>query len=234
MNPIVTSGYVLHRRPYRETSAIVDVLTHDFGRMSFVAKGMQRNKNPNKGLLQPMQLLRLDMVCKNTLKTLRTVEPDGPLFKLQGRALYSLFYVNELLVRVLTDEMAIDGLFLSYHQLLQHLDNGHQIEPLLRQFELQLLEQLGYGVDYQHDCMGNEIVDDACFYQFIPDNGFMPLGKDVARANYTFEGRHLVAMSQGRWDAQALRAAKRLTRLAMHPLLGDKPLNSRKLFLNLE
>ena len=231
---IETQGYVLHRRSYRETSAIIDVITTDLGRISFVAKGMQRSKSPLKGLLQPMQLLHLSLSGRHSLKTLRTAEAVGKGVKLEGKALYSLFYVNELLERLLSQDAEIEGVFALYHHTLTSLAEGNPIEPVLRRFELLLLEQLGYGIDYTHDCNHDAIQNNDNLYQFTPDNGFIPLTEMTSRLNYVFKGKYIKAIQAGNWEPQVLRDAKRLTRLALHPLLGSKPLKSKSLFMKLE
>lgn len=234
MHSLITAGYVLHRRPYRETSAIVDVLTADHGKMSFVAKGMQRHKSPLKALLQPLQLLRLEMSGRQPLKTLHSAEPLERSRKLAGKSLYSLFYMNEILERVLSSEEEVDGLFPLYHNTLEALANDSPIEPLLRIFEMQLLELLGYGIDCEFDSQQQDITDNDALYQFTPDNGFIPLANTMSRLNYVFKGKYILAIYNQQWDEQVLRDAKRLTRLALHPLLGGKPLKSKALFMKLE
>ena len=38
------SCYILHRRPYRETSAIIDVVAEGFGRLGLIVRGVYNSK----------------------------------------------------------------------------------------------------------------------------------------------------------------------------------------------
>ena len=46
------SCWILHHRPYRETSNIIDVFTKEFGRISLIAKGARSAKSKFRGLLR--------------------------------------------------------------------------------------------------------------------------------------------------------------------------------------
>ncbi|MGO3275086.1 DNA repair protein RecO, partial [Halomonas sp.] len=46
-------AFLLHRRPYRETSALVDLLTLNHGRVRAVAHGGQRPGSKSRQRLQP-------------------------------------------------------------------------------------------------------------------------------------------------------------------------------------
>ncbi|MEE4251313.1 MAG: recombination protein O N-terminal domain-containing protein, partial [Alcanivoracaceae bacterium] len=85
--------WVLHRRPYRNTSVIVDLLSADSGRVSAIARGGQRQP-----LLQPFRPLWVEWRGRGELRTLGTIEPAGIAYALQGEALYCGLYLNEILV----------------------------------------------------------------------------------------------------------------------------------------
>lgn len=74
MNNEWLNAYVLHRRPYREASYIVDFFTLEEGRVSAVAKGVKNSKSDKKSLLQPFQHLRLQLSGKSELKTYVTLK----------------------------------------------------------------------------------------------------------------------------------------------------------------
>ena len=109
MNNEWLNAYVLHRRPYRETSYIVDFFTLEEGRVSAVAKGVKNSKSDKKSLLQPFQHLRLQLSGKSELKNLRHVESVSPSINLVGTALFCAMYVNELTNRVMPAGLASDG-----------------------------------------------------------------------------------------------------------------------------
>ena len=76
------------------------------------------------------------------------------MLPLQSLALYSGFYVNELISRVIEPETANPQLFHEYLQCLIGLAVRENIEPVLRRFEFNLLRILGYGIDFSH-CAGS-------------------------------------------------------------------------------
>ena len=222
-------GFVLHRRAYSETSLLVDVFTEDTGRLSLLAKGARARRSAWKSVLQPFTPLLLRWSGKSGLKILTTAEPAAITLPLQQTALYSGFYVNELICRVLEQETAQPQLFQDYLRCLTELAGTPlAVEPVLRRFEFQLLQSLGYGVDFLHCAGSGQPIDENMTYRYREEQGFMA---SLIKDNLTFYGRDLLAFEQRRFDdSTVLQAAKRFTRLALKPYLGSKPLKSRELF----
>lgn len=222
-------GFVLHRRAYSETSLLVDVFTEDTGRLSLLAKGARARRSAWKSVLQPFTPLLLRWSGKSGLKILTKAEPAAITLPLQQTALYSGFYVNELICRVLEQETAQPQLFQDYlHCLTELAGTPLAVEPVLRRFEFQLLQSLGYGVDFLHCAGSGQPIDENMTYRYREEQGFMA---SLIKDNLTFYGRDLLAFEQRRFDdTTVLQAAKRFTRLALKPYLGSKPLKSRELF----
>ena len=221
-------GFVLHRRPYSETSLLVDLFTEENGRVTALAKGARAKRSSWKSVLQPFTPLLLRYSGKGGLKTLTRAEPAAISLPLEQTALYSGFYVNELISRVLEAETAQPQLFLHYIQCLTGLATQQQVEPVLRTFEFQLLTILGYGVDYLHCAGSGENVDPTMNYRYRTEQGFIA---SLVKDNQSFLGKELLAFAQLDFsDPTVLPAAKRFTRMALKPYLGDKPLKSRELF----
>jgi DNA repair protein recO len=222
-------GFVLHRRAYSETSLLVDVFTEDTGRLSLLAKGARARRSAWKSVLQPFTPLLLRWSGKSGLKILTKAEPAAITLPLQQTALYSGFYVNELICRVLEQETAQPQLFQDYLRCLTELAGAPlAVEPVLRRFEFQLLQSLGYGVDFLHCAGSGQPIDENMTYRYREEQGFMA---SLIKDNLTFYGRDLLAFEQRRFDdSTVLQAAKRFTRLALKPYLGSKPLKSRELF----
>ena len=222
-------GFVLHRRAYSETSLLVDVFTEDAGRLSLLAKGARAKRSAWKSVLQPFTPLLLRWSGKGGLKILTKAEPAAITLPLQQTALYSGFYVNELICRVLEQETAQPQLFQDYLRCLTELAGTPlAVEPVLRRFEFQLLQSLGYGVDFLHCAGSGQPIDENMTYRYREEQGFMA---SLIKDNLTFYGRDLLAFEQRRFDdSTVLQAAKRFTRLALKPYLGSKPLKSRELF----
>ena len=234
------AGWILHTRPWRETSLIVELFTAEQGRLGLVARGARRPRRGGRAL-EPFIELRCQWRGRGELLTLGEHEVAQRL-PLRGDALYAGFYLNELLMRLLQREDAHPGLFDVYERALQvlaHLDPGRgasaplALEPVLRRFEFALLDELGYGFPFDRDLDGNEVCADRS-YAVLPDSGVLPLhagaGVDDGEGE-PIAGADLLAIAQGRLETAAvLRIAKRITRAALTPHLGSRPLASRALF----
>ncbi|CAH7155109.1 DNA repair protein RecO [Vibrio chagasii] len=221
--------FVLHRRPYSESSLILDIFSEEFGRVTLMSKGARSKRSNLKGALQPFTPLLLKWSGNSSMKTLRQAEPISLGLPLSGINLYSAMYVNELIGRVLMAEVPMPALFHDYLHALTELAHNENPEPALRRFELALLSAMGYGVDFLHCAGTGEAIDPTMTYRYREQKGFIA---SVRRDNLTFMGDELIAISERRFiTKEQLKAAKRFTRIALKPYLGGKPLKSRELFL---
>ena len=155
MTPSLSPAYVLHSRPYRDSSALVDLLTLHHGLQRVVwrgARGQRRKVSP-----QPFMPLLVGLGGRSELKTLTQAEIAGRFSLLQGETLFSGLYLNELLVRLLVGGEPQPILFAAYQQSLEQLAAGDPVEPILRRFEWQLLELLGYGFSLTEDAHGQPL-----------------------------------------------------------------------------
>ncbi len=228
-------AFVLHSKAYRDTSLIVEFLTPDYGRLAVVAKGVRGRKGKSaKQQLTPFQPLVVSCLGNGELKTLTGAEPAGVPVFLSGKKLYSALYLNELLMRLLMPMDAHPEIHQAYSHALDDLVGRleENLEPTLRSFEFQLLDALGYAPNFEIDAIsGEEIVPESC-YCFIPETGFALSPPDTLPQQTIFRGADLLAMACLDFSGlDVRRAAKRFTRQALHPLLGNKPLKSRELFL---
>ncbi|MBV7388610.1 DNA repair protein RecO [Pasteurellaceae bacterium TAE3-ERU1] len=223
-------GFVLHRSPYNESSLIVSLFTEHNGRMSVLAKGARGKRSNLKSLLQPFTPLLLRFTGKGDLKLLTKAEAASLALPLENTALFSGFYVNELLSRVLEPNTAYPQLFDDYLTCLTALcQAGEHVEPALRCFEFKLLRALGYGVDFTHCAGTGKPVEREMFYQYRAEKGFIASMLDNQQR---FQGAALLAFADLQFDSpEVLQAAKRFTRMVLKPYLGAQPLKSRELFL---
>lgn len=212
------AAYVLHARPYRETSLLVDLFTLEHGLVSVVARGARKPGSRLRALLQPFQSLQVSWQGRSELKNLRSAEATETSCMLQGRALLCGLYLNELLQRLLKPHDPHPRLFVYFRYALNELKLSQDIEGALRTFERQLLEQLGFGFNAAS-------LRPERHYHWSEEQGLVP-------ANSGWPGTHLQAIEQDQYDDPAVRrSAKQLMRLRLAPLLGDKPLRSRELFM---
>ncbi|WP_444901192.1 DNA repair protein RecO [Microbulbifer sp. SSSA007] len=239
--PPAQPAYILHSRPYRDSSLILELLTPDFGRISCVARGARRDKQRRRQALQPFSPLLVSLLGNGPLKTLGPVENAGGPLWLKGRAVYGGLYSNELLVRLLPEGEGHYALFAAYQGLLQILSNlggsdSTEMEGPLRSFELRLLTELG-SCPPLDQCAGGQggVVADSC-YRFELERGFVSIFRPQGGVlcDSEFRGAELLgiarAQDDGHWPIGLLAPAKRLTRLLLRSLLCDKPLQSRELF----
>lgn len=216
--PELCHCFVLHSRPYRERSRLVELWTLEHGRISAV---MRQQVPP---LFQPCLVAWRG---KHALKTVSQCEMAGQPLVLEGNALFAGFYLNELLVRLLACEENHTELFVLYSETIGKLNHNEGLEPLLRQFEKCLLTALGYAVNFRQDHHAQAIQPQQ-YYQYHPEEGFVPCG----RAAEGWQGQALLCVAQADFSAAKTRqAAKHILRQALARHLGNKPLKSRELWL---
>ncbi|WP_296180184.1 DNA repair protein RecO [Pseudomonas sp. UBA1879] len=221
--PASQLAYVLHSRPYRENSALVDFVTPQ-GRLRAVLRSA---KGKAGSLARPFVPLEVEFRGRGELKNVGRMEGAGIAAWLEGDALFSGLYLNELLIRLLPAEDPHPGVFEHYAATLAALAEGRALEPLLRSFEWRLLDDLGYGFALDADVNGDPLATDG-MYRLQVDAG---LERVYLFQPGLFQGAELLAMSEADWSAPgALSAAKRLMRQALAVHLGGRPLVSRELF----
>jgi DNA repair protein RecO (recombination protein O) len=227
--------YVLHTYPFKETSLVVELFTRDFGRVSAVAKGARRPRSAMRGMLQSFQPLLGAWSGKLELKTLHSLEWYAGLLMLQGEALMCGFYLNELLLRLLPREDAHEVLFDEYTQTLKLLSLApNDSANILRRFELRLLQALGYAVPLTHNIRDEAVTAEAQYY-YVPEVGPVSLRHDYQENGVQLSGKTLLDMAQDDYaDVQTQQQSKQLMRLLVAHYLGDKPLHTKQLLIDLQ
>jgi len=226
---LLQPAYILHRRPYRETSFLLDLFTPGYGRLSAISRGARQVKGGAQGLLQPFTPLLVSWTGRGEMMTLTHSELRGEASPLQGECLFAGFYLNELMTALLEKWDAQPGLFTIYQNAVSQLQGKTLDQRVLRTFEMRLIEELGYGILPKNDVSRHNIQPDQ-FYRFVPEQGFIPVAGGASTG--IFAGRSLIAIAEENWlDDDIIRDAKRLTRMILSPLLGARQINSRKLFI---
>ncbi len=225
-------AWLLHHRPFRDSSRILDILSRDYGRLSLVARGSRSAKSRLRGILRPFIPLNLSWVIRSDLGTLIGADTTGMSLILSGDALLSGYYANELLLNFLHKHDPQPGIFDIYGETVAKLSTGGNVAASLRQFEMELLRMLGYALNLDHDTEShNELVADG-LYEYRLEQGPVPVSGRHGPMVYT--GAQLVAIRERKFDQpDVLRDAGRLLRdvIAFH--LGGKELKSRKVMMEL-
>ncbi|MEX1196969.1 MAG: DNA repair protein RecO [Pseudohongiellaceae bacterium] len=225
---------VLHTREFRNTSLLVDLISPEHGRLRAVARGARRNGSRHRPLLQLFHPVLVCLQGRGELLTLTDVESAGSALMLRGERLFSGLYLNELVVRMLPMHQPGSTLFARYHETLRALADDQPVEPLLRYFEMDLLEESGYGLDLWHEADSGAPLEVGRQYLFHPEQGFERV-PDTVPARNVYDGAVLVALRERTLTAQGgqLPMAKWLLRQALAPHLGQRPLKSREYFARL-
>lgn len=222
-------AFVLHTTPWRETSLIVETLSRHHGRLALVARGARRPMSSIKSRLLAFQPLELSWFGKGGLRTLHAAEWQGGDLRLQGRALMCGFYLNELLLKLLPPDDPHERLYDRYADTLAALSGQADPEPILRRFELDLLSELGYAQTLTHLAEGGEVRPERR-YGYVLDHGVV-----ASETAQTYTGKTLLDMAAGDFsDPRTLAEGKTLMRALVNHYLGEKPLLTRQLLIDLQ
>lgn len=225
------SGFVLHVTPYRETSLLVDLFSRTEGRVRCVAKGFRKpNKKGISRALFPYTEHQFSWQGRGELKTLTRADAlQAPAF-LQGEALFTGLYINELFYRLLHEQDPHEYLYQQYQQFISYLASTGPSETGLRHLEMSLLEELGYGLVLDVDSHGAQIVPEL-FYQYVPEQGLFALPHQNKVPAVAYRGADLMALVAGDFSQRSvLKTAKQLNRGVIDFYLGGRQLHSRELY----
>lgn len=229
MRVLLQPAFVLHRRPYRDTSLLLEVFGQDHGRLGLVARGAAGSRSRLKGLLQPFAPLFLSWTGAGELATLTAAEDAGRPIPLPPNRVLAGLYVNELLLRLLPRLDPHPGLFAAYPLLLAELAAASGEEPPLRRFEKRLLDELGYGLTLDCEAASGAPIAAEEQYCYVLDRG--PLAANSSGVGVPISGRGLLALRDGMLtDPAVLREVKRLTRAALAEQLRGRALKTRELY----
>ncbi|MDP2101638.1 MAG: DNA repair protein RecO [Methylotenera sp.] len=228
--------YVLHTYPFKETSLVVELFARDLGRVATTAKGARRPRSAMRGMLQAFQPMLATWSGKLELKTLHSLEWNGCLLLLQGEALMCGFYLNELLLRLLPREDPHEALFEYYADTLKTLASGEDLAATLRRFELKFLQELGYAIPLQLDINASPVIA-LQNYRYEAEHGAIPINGAITRDDngVQLSGKTLIDMSSDDYaNGQTQQQSKQLMRYLLAHYLGDKPLHTRQLLIDLQ
>lgn len=230
-------GFILHHRNYSETSLLLEMFTSQHGRLGLIAKGARRPQSRLRAVLKPFQPLLIGWSGRGELMVLTGAEAEGPDLGLPGDTVYCGFYLNELIMRLLHRHDPHERLYQSYRAALIALARDQGPEATLRIFEKHLLGEIGYGLVLDRDVSDRSPISDDAVYDYIPERGPVRIAHPelhVKLQGVRMRGQSLRALAnETLTDGRVLREAKQLMRALLAPHLGDRPLHSRQLFLDI-
>jgi DNA repair protein RecO (recombination protein O) len=152
-----------------------------------------------------------------------------------GSALVCGFYLNELLLKLLPREDPHPRLFANYEAALAELAAGHPQAPVLRQFELVLLTELGYALPLVREADTGGPIDPAARYHYAFDRGPRLTPPEPGARWPVVRGATLLALADGRYaDAETAAEAKRLMREVLDHYLEQRGVESRRVVQDLQ
>ena len=221
--------FLLHQRSYGETSIIADVFTQKSGKISFIAKGAKKPKSKFFGYLVPFQKLKITFSGRSELKTLTSIDRDlASNSSTFSKVSYSLLYINELLMKLLPKDAKHEELFVLYDEFLKKINKNYNLEISLRHFELDLLDMLGYGFDYDSEIDSNEPIEAESSYVFVSQRGFRKSNSS------SFKGKDILSIKKRKLEDVPLKYVKEITTKAISICLEGKDLTSRKIFKSIK
>jgi len=216
----------LHARPFGDTSIIADVFTESSGKVSIMAKGAKNPRSKFFGHLLPFSALRIIVTGKSEMKTLTQIDSDFVSQSVKGpHDLYTYLYVNELMMRLLPKGLPNQELYDLYQNFVELARADAVSELDLRVFELDLLDVLGYGINFDTDSKDNSEFKDSVIYSYIPEKGFHHTG-DVEG----FSAKEILAIKNRTLKGIDKLKLKQLLQVAISTCLDGRELSSREFF----
>jgi DNA repair protein RecO (recombination protein O) len=219
-------AYVLHQRPFRDSSLIVEVFAREHGRMTVFARAA-RGPRSRFTLLQPFRALLLSWSGRGEAPTLTAAEnAQGPQ-ALPAACLMSAFYLNELLLKLLTRHDPHPELFDQYEATLSRLQQQLSGDAALRQFEARLLEFIGYGLNLAAEADTGHPVRADAYYHFQPGVHGVVIAEPGSSGAIGGGVLQRLALGGGLETDAELRQARLLMRAALDHCLEGRELNTR-------
>jgi DNA repair protein RecO (recombination protein O) len=227
---LLEPAWLLHHRPWSDTSRILELMTRRHGRVTLFAHGARRPKSPHRAVLRPFVPLLVSWSGRADGGTLTAAEAAGPAPALAPGKLLAAFYLNELLLKLLPKEDRHESLHDAYGEALDSLARG-SAQRALRAFERVLLEELGYGLDLMREAGNRRPLEADRYYHFEPGRGVLAVREGDSGPDI-HAGRAVLAVARGELGGkEAERAARGIFGAAIAHCLEGRGLASREVML---
>ncbi len=144
---IITEGFVLRNRKYREADSLLTIFTRKAGKINAVAKGAYRPKSNLLAGTQPFSYSEFVLYKGRSLYTVNQCDVREIFYPLREdlKKLSYAAYLVELIETVITEGQTNDRLFDLLGETLYILkENDIEINPIIRAFEIKLMDYVGY------------------------------------------------------------------------------------------
>ena len=220
------SCFLLHARSFGDTSIIADIFTESSGKISIMAKGAKNPRSKFFGHLLPFSPLKVIFTGKSEMKTLTHIDSNFVFQSIKGpHDLYTYLYVNELMVRLLPKGLPNQELYDLYQNFVELARADVISETDLRVFELDLLDVLGYGINFDTDTKDDSEFQDSVIYSYIPEKGFYSAGNAEG-----FKAEEISKIKNRSLKGIDKLKLKKLLQIAISSCLDGRELSSREFF----
>ena len=240
------AAFVLHSYDWSESSLILDLFTREQGRIAVAAKGAKRPFSQLRGVLLPFQRIAVTLGRHASgeehaeVSNLRSADWSGGPAMLTGSSLFSGFYVNELLMKLLARHDPHPALFDAYAATIAALGDAGEArgQSALRAFEIVLLKEIGLLPDLGVETTTGRPVVAEERYRVLADAGVVAApgatdatasGATLATVQAALAGGDIAALQ--RVAARALAELRPLLRAQLAYHLGTDSLRTRRVML---
>jgi len=172
---ILVNSFIIHSRPFSETSMIYDILTDSNGLISIIAKGIKKKKD---GLsMQPFKEMQLSFT-KAKLPLLTKHEVLTSFTEISKNYMLLGLYFNELIYKFIPKNEPLPSLYNLYKDQLTYMSNkDNNPDCFLLRYEYLFLKEIGYEVNlvYQE----KHILDKKIEYYYKFGEGFKQLDDNI-------------------------------------------------------
>ncbi len=228
------SAFILNRRPFRDNSLLVDLLTQESGRITCVARVAKKRGKIMAGTLEPFRLLGINWIGRGDVQTLTLAEEQGR-YRISVSELCKALYLNELILKLLPKHAPAHTLFKAYQWAIQQLTLDSQSTLQLMQCELAILEALGYSFRYSTEHQTGAVLQSHYDYRYHPDSGLsvdsnMMSANQSQSAGVAISGKLLIKLNErSTLNENEQYELRHFLNRFIDILLAGKKLNSRKL-----
>ncbi len=222
MNNTLINSFIIHSRPYSETSMIYDILTETNGLMSVIAKGVKRKKD---GLsMQPFKEIQLTFT-KSSLPLLTKYDVLTSYGKVYKNYMLEGLYFNELIYKFIPRNEPLPSLFALYKEHLSYMNNGgHESWLILLRFEFFFLKEIGYQLN--HIYLDNYIINPNILYFYEYGSGFKE-AENINNNVIVISGKCLGNLLEEKFDKVVdIKNTRLIIKKIIQQILGDKDIKS--------
>ena len=224
-----TPCYILHRRNFSESSFILEIFSRDYGRINLIAKGAKKNKKYQGTNFDLYQKYNISWISKSELGILTGIDIIRSKTHFIAEKAITAFYINEIILKLLHRDEPHVKLFDIYELTLKKLFSNENEKIILRYFEKQLLESLGYGISLDHDVKTGLSIMPTQEYYYKIDSG--PTSDvSLSEEGMKISGKTLFELNNETLsDNKNINEAKNLLSMILRKHI-NQPLESRKLY----